>query len=100
MKTRTTASRLLMAAVFAGTLVAAPVVTAPPASAACPANTVADPRTGVCWPQSQTTLGISGTGGICLPGRLGLCLGALQNSAMPGAAIRPPTPAGANRVWP
>ncbi|MCB9410627.1 hypothetical protein [Mycolicibacterium sp.] len=95
-----TASRLVMASAFAAALLSAPVITAPPASAACPASTIADPRTGVCWPQSQTTLGISGPGGICLPGRIGLCLGGLQNSPIPGAAIRPQVPAGANRVWP
>ena len=36
----------------------------------------------------------------CLPGRLGLCLGALQNTPIPGAALQPQAPAGANRVWP
>lgn len=58
-----------------------PIVTAPSAFAApCPAGTIADPVTGVCWSQSQGSIGITGTGGVCLPGRLGLCLGALPRT--------------------
>lgn len=100
MTIRFTASRLLMAAICGGALLSAPMVTAPPAHAACNAGQIADPVTGICWSQSATNLGISGTGGMCLPGRLGLCLGALQNSQLPGAALKPQAPAGANRVWP
>jgi hypothetical protein len=100
MTIRFTASRLLMAAICGGALLSAPMVTAPPAHAACNAGQIPDPVTGICWSQSATNLGISGTGGTCLPGRLGLCLGALQNSQLPGARLKPQAPAGANRVWP
>ena len=100
MTIRFTASRLLMAAICGVALLSAPMVTAPPAHAACNAGQIPDPVTGICWSQSATNLGISGTGGSCLPGRLGLCLGALQNSQLPGARLKPQAPAGANRVWP
>lgn len=100
MTIRFTASRLLMAAICGGALLSAPMVTAPPAHAACNAGQIPDPVTGICWSQSATNLGISGTGGSCLPGRLGLCLGALQSSQLPGARLKPQAPAGANRVWP
>ena len=100
MTIRFTASRLLMGAICGGALLSAPMVTAPPAHAACNAGQIPDPVTGICWSQSATNLGISGTGGTCLPGRLGLCLGALQNSQLPGARLKPQAPAGANRVWP
>lgn len=100
MTIRFTASRLLMAAICGGALLSAPMVTAPPAHAACNAGQIPDPVTGICWSQSATNLGISGTGGTCLPGRLGMCLGALQNSQLPGARLKPQAPAGANRVWP
>lgn len=94
------ASGLVLATTFSAVLVAAQIVIAPAAHAACNAGQIADPVTGICWSQSATNLGITGTGGTCLPGRLGLCLGALQNSQMPGAALKPQAPAGANRVWP
>jgi hypothetical protein len=78
------------------------MITAPSAFAApCAGGTIADPVTGVCWSQSQGSIGITGTGGVCLPGRLGLCLGALQNSQMPGANLPTNTTAGPNRTsWP
>lgn len=101
MTIRITASRLLLASALGAALLAAPMVGAPPAHAACNAGQIPDPVTGVCWSQSATNLGITGTGGTCLPGRLGLCLGALQNSQLPGENLRPQAPAGANRVsWP
>lgn len=96
-----TAPRLLLAAVCAGALLSAPVLTAPPAHAACAPNQMVDPVTGVCWTGSQMGSGISGTGGTCLPGRLGLCLGALANSQMPGANL--PTNTGVTsgrQTWP
>lgn len=100
MKFRFTAPALL-AASFAATALIAPLVTAPLAHAACTAGQTYDPQTGVCWSQAQTTLGISGTGGICLPGRLGLCMAGLQNSQLPGANLAPMPPAGpAPRSWP
>ncbi|MCB0932277.1 MAG: hypothetical protein KDB71_10305 [Mycobacterium sp.] len=89
MKIGTKASGVMLAATFGGILMSAQLVTAPSAHAACPASTINDPRTGMCWPQSQTTLGISGPGGICLPGRIGLCLSGLQNSPIPGATLLP-----------
>ena len=96
MRFRSTAPRLLLAAVCGGALLSAPMISASPASAApCPGGTINDPVTGVCWSQSQGSIGITGTGGTCLPGRLGLCLGALQNSQIPGANLSPMPPAGA-----
>ncbi len=101
MTIRFTASRLLMAAACAGALLSAPVLTAPPAHAACNSNQVADPITGVCWSPSQFGSGVSGTGGTCLPGRLGLCLGALQNSQIPGANLPTNTGVSSGRqTWP
>ena len=94
MTIRFTAPRLLLAAICGGALLSAPLVVAPPAHAACTAGQIADPVTGICWSQSATNLGITGTGGVCLPGRLGLCLGALQNSQMPGANLQPMPAAG------
>jgi hypothetical protein len=88
MKIRSTASRLMLAAVCGAGLLYSPLLTDPAASAAnCPGGTIADPITGVCWSQSQGSIGITGTGGTCLPGRLGLCMAALQNSQMPGATL-------------
>ena len=104
MTIRFTASRLLAAAACAGALLSAPMISASPASAApCPGGAIADPITGVCWSQSQGSIGITGTGGTCLPGRLGLCLGALANSQIPGANLSPMPPAGpapAPGSWP
>ena len=94
MTIRITASRLLLAAALGAGVLTGPVVTAPPAAAACNAGQIADPITGICWSQSATNLGITGTGGTCLPGRLGLCLGALQNSQLPGANLSPQPAAG------
>lgn len=102
MTIRTTAVRLAMAAVCAGALLTGPALVAPDASAEpCTAGQVNDPITGLCWNSSQMGTGISGTGGTCLPGRLGLCLGALQNSQLPGDNL--PTNTGVTsgrRTWP
>jgi hypothetical protein len=99
---RSTSARLLAAAALGGALLAVPALDTPAAAAPCPGNTVADPITGVCWSQSQGSIGITGTGGVCLPGRLGLCLAGVQNSQMPGANLPTNTGVGANRVntWP
>lgn len=103
MTIRFTATRLLVAAVLGGALVSAPMITATPVDAApCPGGAIADPVTGVCWSQSQGVT-ITGTGGTCMPGRLGLCLGALQNSQIPGANLPSNTGAGPSRQpgsWP
>jgi len=103
MRIRSTIPRLLLAAVCGGALLSAPLITAPPAAAACAAGTVLDSRTGICWDATSTGSNvISGTGGVCMPGRLGLCLAGLQNSQMPGANLPTQTGAGANRAdtWP
>lgn len=94
MKIRITAPGFLLALLCGAVLMSGPLVTAPPAHAACNAGEVYDARTGVCWSQAQTTLGVSGTGGTCLPGRLGLCMAGVANSQMPGANLRPMPPAG------
>lgn len=99
MKIRTSATGFLLASLSGAVLMSAPLLTAPPASAACAGGQVLDPTTGVCWSQSQTQ--ISGTGGVCLPGRLGLCMAGVQNSQMPGANLQPKPPAGpAPSSWP
>jgi len=104
MTIRSKASRLLAVAVLGLGLASAPVIAAAPALAApCPGGNIADPVTGVCWSQSQGSIGITGTGGVCLPGRLGLCLGALQNSQIPGANLPPKpvsTPGSGRSSWP
>lgn len=102
MTIRSMASRLFAAAVLGAALVSAPVIGAPSAGAMnCPAGTVLDGRTGICWQQGQGITGLTGTGGMCLPGRIGLCLGALQNSQLPGANLPTNTSAGPNRTsWP
>lgn len=94
MTLRITAPRLLLAAAAGAALLAAPLVSAPQASAACPAGTVTDYRTGICWPTAAGSIAITGTGGVCLPGRIGLCMAAYENSAIPGAALSPQPPAG------
>ena len=102
MKIGTKTSKLLLACL--GTWVLAPLAlsAAPSATAAnCPGGQILDPRTGICWSQNSPSNSYGGSGNIpCLPGRLGLCLGALQNTPIPGAALQPQAPAGANRVWP
>jgi hypothetical protein len=52
MTTRIT--RLLTVAMCGGALAAVPVLTAPEAAASCPAGTVADNRTGICWDATST----------------------------------------------
>ena len=99
MKIRLKVPGVVLASVCAAGLLATPLVTAPAAHAACSGGGVYDPTTGVCWTQSQTQ--ISGTGGVCLPGRLGLCMAGLANSQMPGANLQPMPPAGpAPSSWP
>ena len=101
MKFRLTAPSLLLASLCGALLMSAPLVTAPAAHAACTAGQTYDPSTGVCWSQAAPNQSITGTGGVCLPGRLGLCTAALQNSQMPGANLHPMPPAGpAPSSWP
>jgi hypothetical protein len=92
------ASGLMLATTFGGLLMATQIVTAPPAQAACGGGQWQDPITGVCWSQNNPSNSYGGSGNIpCMPGRLGLCLGALQNTPIPGATLP-----GANRngSWP
>lgn len=86
--------RIVPALILAAALIVAPLAVAPVAHAACTAGQVPDPVTGVCWSSAATNLGVSGTGGTCFPGRLGLCIAALQNSQLPGGALKPQPPAG------
>jgi len=103
MRIRSTVPRLLLAAVCGGALLSVPLITAPPA-AACSAGEVSDPVTGICWDATSTgSVTLTGTGGTCMPGRLGLCLGALQNSQIPGENLQPQPAAGPSRqpgTWP
>lgn len=102
MTIRFTASRLLAAAVLGAGLVSGPLISASPADAAptgpCTGGQWKDPVTGVCWSQNSPSNSYGGSGNIpCLPGRLGLCLGALQNTPVPGATLPGPNP---NGSWP
>ena len=96
MKIRTRATKLLGASICSGLLVSAALVAAPTATSAnCPGGSILDPTTGICWSQNNPSNSYGGSGNIpCLPGRLGLCLGALQNTPIPGAALKPQPPAG------
>lgn len=101
MKIRSRVTNLLMASVWGGLFISASLgVSAPQAAATvCPGGTVADPITGICWSSNQPNLGAGNNS--CLPGRLGLCLGALQNAPVPGELLKPNPPAGpAPSSWP
>lgn len=91
------ASGLILATTVGGILMATQIVTAPPAYAC---NGLTDPVTGVCWPSTMAGGGISGTGGVCMPGRLGLCMAGLQNSQIPGATLPKNTGVGQSQSWP
>ena len=102
MTIRSTASRLLAAAALGGALIWTPAISASPADAAptgpCSGGQWEDPVTGVCWSQNSMSNSYGGSGNIpCLPGRLGLCLSALQNTPIPGATLPGPN---ANGTWP
>lgn len=87
MTIRSTASRLILTFVCGVGLLCSPLAPAPASSAApCPGGAIRDPITNVCWSQAKGTT-ITGTGGVCMPGRLGLCMAALQNSQKPGATL-------------
>jgi len=96
---RFAASRFLLAGAVAAALLTVPAITVAPAIAApCSGGQWEDPITGVCWSQNNPSNSYGGSGNIpCMPGRLGLCLGALQNTPIPGATLP-----GANRngTWP
>ena len=80
--TRLSASTWLLCAAAAALFVAAPAVAAPPPASPgqnCAAGYMADPNSGNCWQMAGSgapTLG----GGPCMPGRVGTCLGYLQNN--------------------
>lgn len=83
MTTRLKAPALMFVAVAAALFAAAPVQAFPavPASPGqnCAAGYMADPNSGNCWQmvdKGSPTIG----GGPCLPGRVGTCLGYLQNN--------------------
>ena len=99
MTIRSTASRLLVAAALGGALMSFPMITASSSDAApCPGGQWQDPITGVCWSQNSPSNSYGGSGNIpCLPGRLGLCMSALQNTPVPGATLPGPN---ANGTWP
>jgi len=99
MTIRSKASRLLAAAALGGALASTPMITAAPADAAnCSGGQWQDPVTGVCWSQNSPSNSYGGSGNIpCLPGRLGLCMSALQNTPIPGATLPGPNP---NGSWP
>lgn len=99
MTMRSTVSRLLVAGALGAAVVWTPMTVGPADAAPCPGGAIGDPITGVCWSQSQG-VSISGTGGTCMPGRLGLCLGALQNSQIPGANLPKNTGVGSSDSWP
>ncbi len=95
MTIRSTAYRHLAAAVLGCGLLSAPVTAD---AAPCPGGQWQDPITGVCWSQNNPNNSYGGSGNIpCLPGRLGLCLGALQNTPVPGSTLPGPNP---NGTWP
>lgn len=99
MTIRLTASRLLAAAALGAAMVSTPVFPAHQADAApCPGGQWEDPVTGVCWSQNNPSNSYGGSGNIpCLPGRLGLCMAAVQNTPIPGATLPGPNP---NGTWP
>lgn len=101
------ASTLLTAAIAGAVLLSVPLVSDPLAAATnCAPNQQVDARTGLCWgKQDLNNLGTArGMGGTapCMPGRLGLCLGAIQNGVTPGANLRTKPPAGPapRTTWP
>ena len=80
---RFTASTVLAAAAAAALYAAAPVLadTFFPASPGqnCAAGYMADPNSGNCWQMAGRGAPTIG-GGPCMPGRVGTCLGYLQNN--------------------
>lgn len=96
MKIRNRTPALLLATLCSTALASAVLMAVPIAtSAPCPGGSIQDPTTGVCWSQNSPSNSMGGSGNIpCLPGRLGLCLGALQNTPIPGSALQTHPPAG------
>ena len=66
-----------------------------PSATACPEGQLEDTVTRMCWSQSGQGASFGGPGeGPCLPGRIGGCLGSLQQ----GGSIYIPVP-GAVTTW-
>jgi hypothetical protein len=93
MATRFTTRPRLLAVTVGGLMVSAQLVTAPPAQG-CPPGQVEDTVTRMCWSQSGQGDTDGGAGGPCLPGRLGNCVGTLQNASSGPAAGNPAVPCG------
>lgn len=90
--TRFKVSTLSAAILTAGFAIAAPLFTAPTASANCSGGAQWDPVTGNCWTsQDRNSMGTSGGSQGCRPGELGNCLGAMQNAITPGATLPSPS---------
>ncbi|MCB0930830.1 MAG: hypothetical protein KDB71_02885 [Mycobacterium sp.] len=119
MKIGASGSRAVLTTIFSGLLLSAPLTITSPASADCAntlakaqvqaANDVASSRAahvGTCWQHEGANWGVSVAGGVCLPGRIGLCLGALQNNDgavqwQPTHLPAPPAPAASRAPsWP
>lgn len=101
------ASTLLTAAIAGVISLTALVLPAPLAGAVpCAPNQQVDGTTGLCWgKQDMNNLGTArGMGGTapCMPGRLGLCIGAVANGVTPGDTLRTKPPAGPapRTTWP
>lgn len=99
MKIGTKASGAMLAAAFGGIVLSTQLLTGAPAQAAgCSGGQWQDPITGVCWSQNNPSNSYGGSGNIpCMPGRLGLCLSALQNTPIPGSTLPGPN---RNGSWP
>ena len=99
MTIRSTVPRLIAAAAFAGSLLAAPLIVGATANgASCPAGQWQDWITGICWSQNSPASSFSSSpNSPCLPGRLGLCMSAYQNTPVPGATLSGSAPSGS---WP
>lgn len=73
--------KTLLAMIIGGLLISAQLVTAPSAHA-CPEGQLEDTVTRMCWSQNGQGQAYGGPGdGPCLPGRLGNCIGTLQNAS-------------------
>ena len=83
------------AVALAASMVSASVLAAPPAHAGCPEGQMYDSVSRMCWSQTGQGESYGGPGdGPCLPGRLGGCIGSLQQGSaiyitVPGAITWP-----------
>lgn len=116
MKVGTWVFRIATASVLGGLLASVQMGTASPDPAGCAgtiakdqaseAHDVASASTlhvGDCWQYAGANFGVSGPGGTCLPGSVGLCLAALQNqtgSVQRQPAQKAPPPGPPPSSWP